>query len=110
MPLLMRCVRGLEHFQSLFHGVIYSDLFGLGVSTSNITWASTAFYHPHLDTVMSASDSRIEGRLKSREALPIDFQGNRVSIFDAIEKKRIWRKIDIHLLPSVSLLYLLSYM
>ena len=59
---------------------------------------------------MSGSDSKLEEHFKSRDTLPIDFQGNRVSIFDAIEKKRIWRKIDIHLLPFVSLLYLLSYL
>ena len=58
---------------------------------------------------MFASGSRIEGRLKSREALQMDFQGNHVSIFDATAKG-IWRKIDIHLLPSVALLYLLSYL
>lgn len=35
MSLLMQRVRG--HFQSLFRGVIYSDLFGLGVPAS---WTS----------------------------------------------------------------------
>ena len=56
---------------------------------------------------MPASDSNIEERPK---AFPMDLPGNHVSIFDTIEKKRIWRTLDIHLLPCVSLLYLLSFL
>jgi hypothetical protein len=59
---------------------------------------------------MPASDSSTEERLKSGIAFPMDFRGNRVSLFDTIEKKRIWRTLDTHLLPFVSLLYLLSFL
>lgn len=51
-----------------------------------------------------------EERLKSGITFPMDSRGNRVSIFDTIEEKRIWRTLDTHLLPFVSLLYLLSFL
>jgi len=55
------------------------------------------------------SDS-IEEQLKDRIAFPMDFRGNRVSIVGTKEKKRIWRTLDIYLLPFLSLLYLLSFL
>ena len=33
-----------------------------------------------------------------------------VSMFEDVEKKRIWRTLDIHVLPLVSLLYLMSFL
>ena len=33
-----------------------------------------------------------------------------VSVFDDVEKRPIWRTLDIHLLPFVSLLYLMSFL
>lgn len=59
---------------------------------------------------MPASDSSNEEGLKSGIAFPMDFRDNRVSIFDTVEKKRIWRSLDTHILPYVSLLYLLSFL
>ena len=60
---------------------------------------------------MPASDSAIEERRKTIP-LPMEFQvqGNRVSTFDTAEQKRIWRTLDIHILPCVTLLYILSYL
>ena len=109
----MQRVRG--HFQS--STVSYTVIYLAWVSRlprhlpdSNINRASSPeFYHFRLNTVMSVSDSKIEEDIKSRDTLAVDFQGNHVSIFDATAKG-IWRKIDIHLLPSVALLYLLSYL
>jgi hypothetical protein len=57
---------------------------------------------------MPASD--IEERPKSGIVFPMEFQGNRVSTFDAVEKKRIWRTLDIHILPWVTLLHLMSFL
>ena len=59
---------------------------------------------------MPASDTTAEEPLKSGIAFPMDSRGNRVLIFDTIEKKRIWRRLDTHILPFVSLLYLLSFL
>jgi hypothetical protein len=33
-----------------------------------------------------------------------------VFVFDDVEKRPIWRTLDIHLLPFVSLLYLMSFL
>jgi hypothetical protein len=32
------------------------------------------------------------------------------SMFDDVEKRRIWRALDIRLLPMISLLYLMSFL
>jgi len=53
--------------------------------------SSPAFCHLHLN---DACDSSMEERLKSGIAFRMDFRGNRVSTFDTIEKKRIWRTLD----------------
>jgi hypothetical protein len=54
---------------------------------------------------MPASGSNIEQHFRRGIAFPMDFRGNRGSIFDTIEEKRIWRTLDAHLLPIASLLY-----
>ena len=60
---------------------------------------------------MPASDSSIEkGSKIGISSFSMEFQGNSISISDTFEKKRIWRTLDIHLLPHVSLLYLLSFL
>jgi hypothetical protein len=51
-----------------------------------------------------------EERLKGGITFPMDSRGSRVSTFNTVEKKRIWRTLDTHLLPFVSLLYLLSFL
>ena len=52
--------------------------------------------------------SSVEKELKSGGVL--NFQDEPLSTVGDVEKGRIWRKLDIHLLPLVTLLYLLSFL
>jgi hypothetical protein len=48
--------------------------------------------------------------LKSGGVLSVNPQEESFSTVGDVEMKRIWRKLDIHLLPLVTLLYLLSFL
>jgi hypothetical protein len=54
----------------------------------------------------------IEERLRSKTRMSTDLRlgGDRVSMYGITEAKRIWWTLDIHLLPFVSLLYLMSFL
>jgi hypothetical protein len=47
--------------------------------------------------------------LKPGAALAMPLQEDIIS-FEDVEKRPIWRTLDIHLLPFVSLLYLMSFL
>ena len=48
--------------------------------------------------------------LKVGGTLSVPSQEDGVSTFDDVEKRRIWRTLDVHLLPLVSLLFLMSFL
>ncbi len=48
--------------------------------------------------------------LKSEGALSTPSQEYSVSMFKDVERRRIWRTLDLQLLPFVSLLYLMSFL
>ena len=54
--------------------------------------------------------SSIKEEPKSGGVLNVDPQEESFSTVGDVEMKRIWRKLDIHLLPLVTLLYLLSFL
>jgi len=47
---------------------------------------------------------------KSEGALSTFSKEDSVQIYENVKKGRIWRSLDFHLLPFVSLLYLLSFL
>jgi hypothetical protein len=42
--------------------------------------------------------------------LSVSSREDGVSMFDDVEKRRIWQTLDKHLLPLVSLLFLMSFL
>jgi hypothetical protein len=48
--------------------------------------------------------------LKAGGTLSVLSREDDVSMFDDVEKRRIWQTLDIHLLPLVSLLFLMSFL
>jgi hypothetical protein len=48
--------------------------------------------------------------LKSESSLFTSSKEEYVPTFESVEKARIWRAIDIRLLPFVTLLYLMSFL
>ena len=48
--------------------------------------------------------------LKTEGALSTFSKEDSVPMYEDVEKGRIWRSLDFHLLPFVSLLYLLSFL
>jgi hypothetical protein len=48
--------------------------------------------------------------LKSESSLFTFSKEDGAPTFENVEKARIWRTIDIHLLPFVTLLYLMSFL
>jgi len=62
---------------------------------------------PPLTQVMAESTKE---DLKCEGVLPTSSRGGGVTMFHDVEKRHIWRKLDIYLLPFVSLLYLMSFL
>ena len=48
--------------------------------------------------------------LKNEGVLSISSREGNDSVFYDVGKRRIWRTLDFHLLPLVSLLYLMSFL
>ena len=70
----------------------------------NFDWPSR-FYRTPRTTVMSVPT---QAKVDSGAVSPTDSQKNQFSTISM--ERRIWRKLDIHILPVVSLLDLLSFM